>query len=774
MITKQQLSDQIAQELTIGNHQVAAVLDLFDENATVPFIARYRKERTGGLDEVQIRAIEERRDYLNELSQRRDTILAAIEEQGKLTPELRRQIESAATKSTLEDLYLPYKPKRRTRAMIAREKGLAPLAERILAQPATGNPQDEARSFINAEVGIESAQDALDGASDIIAEIVSETAEVRDYLRQFMTDDGEMTAQKTEKADEERSKFEQYYEYKAPLRECKGHRFLAIRRGEREGFLRAQIEIDEERAVAEISRRMHIDEKSPFAPLLSESCRDAYERLLSSSIESDVRVALKQQADAEAVDVFAKNVENLLLAAPLGTFAVIAIDPGLRTGCKCVALDATGKFLDNTTIYPETGSRDKATEEFKRFMHKYPAKAIAIGNGTAGRETEAFVRQIVSQLDEDQRPFVVMVSESGASIYSASDVARDEFPDLDLTVRGAISIGRRLQDPLAELVKIDPKSIGVGQYQHDVFQPMLKRKLEEVVESCVNRVGVELNTASAELLKYVAGIGPSMAKKIIAYRENNGSFKSRAQLLKVAGLGPKTFEQAAGFIRVRESDNPLDASAVHPERYSLVEKIAKDMGISVRDLVGNASYAKKISIDSYKSDDVGEMTLRDIIDELQKPGRDPRAQFEPPKFDESVTQIEDLKPGMILDGVVTNVTNFGAFVDVGVHQDGLVHISALSHQFVSNPADVVTVGDSVRVRVLEVDVVRKRISLSCRLQDEAHGAQGQANSKSHHANDKAGNHNSGNKQNAKSPRSGDNKKRDNAAFGNNPFASLKH
>lgn len=769
MITKQQLSDQIAEELAIDNRQVAAVLDLFEENATVPFIARYRKERTGGLDEVQIRAIEERRDYLNDLSQRRDTILAAIEEQGKLTPELRRQIEAATTKSTLEDLYLPYKPKRRTRAMIAREKGLLPLAERILAQPATGAPLEDAQSFVNAEIGVESAQDALDGASDIIAEIVSETAEVRDYLRQFMTDAGEITAQKTEKADEERSKFEQYYDYRAPLRDCKGHRFLAIRRGEREGFLRAQIEIDEERAVSEISRRMRIDEKSPFASLLSEACRDAYERLLVSSIESDVRVTLKQNADAEAVDVFAKNVENLLLAAPLGAFAVIGIDPGLRTGCKCVALDATGKFLDNMTIYPETGSREKAADELVKFMRKYPPRAIAIGNGTAGRETEAFVREIVSQLDKDTRPFVVMVSESGASIYSASDVARDEFPDLDLTVRGSISIGRRLQDPLAELVKIDPKSIGVGQYQHDVFQPMLKRKLEEVVESCVNRVGVELNTASAELLKYVAGIGPAMAKKIIAYRENNGSFKSRAQLLKVAGLGPKTFEQAAGFIRVRESDNPLDASAVHPERYSLVEKIAKDMGISLRDLVGNACYVKKISIDSYTNDDVGEMTLRDIIDELQKPGRDPRAKFEPPKFDECVTRIEDLKPGMILDGIVTNVTNFGAFVDVGVHQDGLVHISALSHQFVSNPADVVTVGDALRVRVIEVDIARKRISLSCRLQDEARCDQTQMNAHSPHTNERRNSD-----QNVSGKRSNnDKKKRGSKAFGNNPFASLK-
>ena len=766
MITTQQLSMQIARELSIGEHQAEAVLGLLEENATVPFIARYRKERTGGLDEVQIRAIEERRDYLADLSQRRDAILSAIEAQGKLTPELRKQIEDAATKSTLEDLYLPYKPKRRTRAMIAREKGLEPLAERILAQPAAGDPLEEAKAFVNPESGVESARDALDGASDIVAEAVSETAEIRDYLRQFMTESGEISAQKTDKADEERSKFEQYYDYKAPLKDCKGHRFLAIRRGEREGFLRAQIEIDGDRAVAEISRRMHIDEKSPFAPVLSESCRDAYERLLASSIESDVRVTLKQDADAEAVEVFAKNAENLLLAAPLGTFAVIGIDPGLRTGCKCAALGETGKFLDNMTIYPETGNREKAAQEFKQFMRKHPSKAIAIGNGTAGRETEAFVREIVSQTEASERPFVVMVSESGASIYSASDVAREEFPDLDLTVRGAISIGRRLQDPLAELVKIDPKSIGVGQYQHDVFQPLLKRKLEEVVESCVNRVGVELNTASAELLKYVAGIGSSMAKKIVSYRENNGSFKSRAQLLKVAGLGPKTFEQAAGFIRVRESDNPLDASAVHPERYELVEKIARDMGISVKDLVGNAGYAKKIPIQAYIGGDVGEMTLRDIVEELQKPGRDPRARFEPPKFDDAVTKIEDLKPGMILNGIVTNVTNFGAFVDIGVHQDGLVHISALSNRFVSNPSDIVAAGDSVCVRVLDVDVARKRISLSCRLEDDADGV---GRKKTADAQTPSG-------KNAK-PRQSAGKRdgKNNAAgvFGNNPFASLK-
>ncbi|MBO5752231.1 MAG: RNA-binding transcriptional accessory protein [Proteobacteria bacterium] len=766
---KQKIAAIIAAELNLQESSVSAVIELLGESATVPFIARYRKERTGGLDEVQIRTIEERQTYLIEFHERRVAILKEIESQGKLTPELKKQIEDAPTKAVLEDLYLPYKPKRRTRAMIAREKGLEGLANAILAQGHEGTPEALAAGYVNAELGVDSIEKALDGASDIVAEVVSETAVVRDYLRQYMTDSGEMVSECTDKAEEERSKFEQYYNYRAPLSECKGHRFLAIRRGEREGFLRAGIEVNDETAVNQIAGLMHFEPSSPFGSVLVDACQDAYERLLQSSIESDVRVDLKVNADREAVDVFAQNAEKLLLASPLGAEAVIGIDPGFRTGCKVVALDATGKFLDNTVIYPEVKNEALAKKTLLDFMSRYPSRAIAIGNGTAGRETEAFVRQLVETLPENQRPYVVMVSESGASIYSASDIAREEFPDLDLTVRGAISIGRRLQDPLAELVKIDPKSIGVGQYQHDVHQPLLKRKLEEVVESCVNRVGVELNTASAALLSYVAGIGPSMAKKIVAHREKNGSFASRAQLLKVTGLGPKTFEQAAGFIRVRESDNPLDRSAVHPERYKLVEKIAADMGISVRDLVGNAVLAGKINISKYVSDDVGLMTLNDIVAELQKPGRDPRAQFEPPKFNADVTKIEDLKVGMILDGIVTNVTNFGAFVDIGVHQDGLVHISALCDRFITNPAEVVSVGDAVRVRVTEVDVVRSRIALSCRLQDgnTAEKSKTQAGN----AANKAGQSRSG---------KGNAKKRDNehnyqtqGGFNNNPFASLK-
>ena len=758
MQTKEELSSVIGAELGISVASARAVMDLLEGGATVPFIARYRKEATGGLDEVQIRNIEERQAYLMELNERRDAILSAIEALGKLTPELKKQINEATTKAGLEDLYLPYKPKRRTRAMIAREKGLEGLADIILSQSHEGTPELAAKPYIDAAKGVESAEDALEGASDIIAEVVSEKADVRDYLRQYMTDTGEIVSEGTDKASEERSKFEQYYNYRAPLSDCKGHRFLAIRRGEREGFLRASIEIDEDKAVDRISGLMHFDATSPFGGMLHEACEDAFERLLQTSIESDVRVDLKQNADREAVDVFAQNAEKLLLAAPLGAEAVIGIDPGVRTGCKVAALDATGKFLENTTIYPQVHSEAEAERELRSFMKRHPSRAIAIGNGTAGRETEAFVRRIVSTLPEAERPYVVMVSEAGASIYSASDVAREEFPDLDLTVRGAISIARRLQDPLAELVKIDPKSIGVGQYQHDVYQPLLKRKLEEVVESCVNRVGVELNTASSELLKYVAGIGPSMAKKIVAHREQNGNFTSRAQLLKVSGLGPKTFEQAAGFIRVRGSENPLDASAVHPERYKLVEQIAKDMGHSVKELVGNRALVSKIDIKRYISDDVGEMTLNDIIEELQKPGRDPRAQFEPPKFNEAVTKIEDLKVGMILDGIVTNVTNFGAFVDIGVHQDGLVHISALCDHYVSNPSEVVSVNDAVRVRVIDVDPVLNRIALSCRLTDEVKSSLEQRSDpqKKQQRQDKKGRRGPEPKQ-----------------FSNNPFANLK-
>ncbi len=753
-------STQIATEMTLQPSQTAAVLELLAGGATIPFIARYRKERTGGLDEVQIRDIEERNTYLTELAERRTTVLTEIEAQGKLTPELKKQIELATTKATLEDLYLPYKPKRRTRATIAREKGLEPLAQRILEQPATGDPTNEAAKFINAEKGIETAQDAIDGACDIVAEIIAENAKVREFLREFMVSSGELVSKVLDEKKDERSKFEQYYDYHEAVSAFAGHRFLAIRRGEKEGFLRSEIAVNEETAVAKILSIIGCSQSSPFGATLATAAQDAFERLLQSSIETDVRVDLKQIADREAVDVFAQNVENVLLASPLGAEAVIGIDPGIRTGCKVAAVDATGKYLDNTVIYPTNQGEDKAGRELLAFLAKHPSRAIAIGNGTAGRETEAFARKLVAQLPEATRPYVVMVSESGASIYSASDLAREEFPELDLTVRGAISIARRLQDPLAELVKVDPKSIGVGQYQHDVFQPMLKRKLDEVVESCVNRVGVDLNTASGELLKYVAGIGPSMAKKIVNYRELNGNFTSRAQLLKVSGLGPKTYEQAAGFLRVRNSQNPLHASAVHPERYQLVEKIAADQGVAIADIVGNNAVVAKINFEKYVSEDVGILTLNDIKAELQKPGRDPRAAFEPPKFCEDISTIADLKVGMVLNGIVTNVTKFGAFVDIGVHQDGLVHISALSDQYVSNPADVVSAGQALKVVVTDVDIERNRIALSCRSAD--FGTQHPKN------NEKATSGKPGKPgQREKAP------KPVHETFANNPFAALK-
>lgn len=758
-MTDMNFSAQIATEMGLTTSQTAAVLELLAGGATTPFIARYRKERTGGLDEVQIRDIDERNTYLCELAERKTTILTEIESQGKLTPELKKQIDHAVTKAALEDLYLPYKPKRRTRATIAREKGLEPLAMLILAQPESGSPREEAKRFIDADKGVADADDALEGACDIVAEIVAENAKVREFLRDYMVTSGQLVSKVVDEKKDERSKFEQYYDFSEPVSEFRGHRFLAIKRGEKEGYLRSQIDVDEDTAVARIMSIVGCSDKSPFAQTLADATRDAFERLLVSSIESDVRVDLKQSADREAVDVFAQNVENVLLASPLGAEAVIGIDPGIRTGCKVAAVDATGKYLDNTVIYPTNQGEEKAGRDLLAFLQKHPSRAIAIGNGTAGRETEAFARKLVAQLPKESRPYVVMVSESGASIYSASDLAREEFPDLDLTVRGAISIARRLQDPLAELVKVDPKSIGVGQYQHDVFQPMLKRKLEEVVESCVNRVGVDLNTASGELLKYVAGIGPTMAKKIVTYRELNGNFTSRAQLLKVSGLGPKTYEQAAGFLRVRNSQNPLDASAVHPERYKLVEKIAADQGVALADMVGNNSVVAKINFDKYVSDDIGIMTLNDIKAELQKPGRDPRAAFEPPRFSEAISTIEDLKIGMVLDGVVTNVTNFGAFVDIGVHQDGLVHISALSDQYVSNPADVVAAGQAVKVVVIDVDIERKRIALSCKSADfgTQHAPKSEPKTEAR----------------SKSSKRPEKKQKVQESFSNNPFANLK-
>ncbi len=702
----------LAQELTLPAHGVRAVVELLTGGATVPFIARYRKEATGGLDEVQIRAVEERHGYLRELEDRKKTILDEIDKQGKLTPELRAKIEACTVKSELEDIYLPFKPKRRTRAMIAREKGLDPLAQRILAQGADGDPNAEAAAFVNAEKGVATVREALQGARDIVAETVAERADVRGWARELFLKDGTLVVTKAPEVSGP-TKFEMYYEFREACAAIPSHRYLAVRRGEAENVLRAEVEVDVERAQREVAAMAGRKASSPWAGELDAAVGDAWRRLLAPSVESEVRVEMKLRADRDAVDVFAQNLRALLLAAPLGARPVIGIDPGQRTGCKLAVVDATGRVLEHTVLMlvQGDGALERSRQTLKALAAKHRPAAVAVGNGTHGRETEAFVREA---LGADSGIITVMVNEAGASVYSASDVAREEFPDLDLTVRGAISIARRLQDPLAELVKVDPKSIGVGQYQHDVFQPLLAKKLDEVVESCVNSVGVELNTASASLLGYVAGIGPTLAKRIVQHRDANGPFRTRREVLDVSGVGPRTFEQSAGFLRIRESANALDRSAVHPERYELVERMASDLGTDVSSLMGNAALAAKVQWQKYAQGDVGEFTLKDIVEELKKPGRDPRAEFEPPKFRDDVRTMEDLKPGMQLEGVVTNVTAFGAFVDVGVHQDGLVHVSQLSDRFVRDPAEVVRPGDRIKVRVLEVDLMRKRISLTAK------------------------------------------------------------
>ena len=700
---------RIARDLSLSEGGVRAVTRLLEEGATVPFIARNRKEATGGLDEVAIRAIEERRAYVVALEERRAAILASIEEQGKLTPELRKAILACASKVELEDAYAPYKPKRRTRATIARERGLLPLAERILAQPPSGDPLAEGKRFVDPTKEVPDVDAALAGARDIVAEIVADRADVRGLVRARFEREGLVESRYAPKV-KPPTKFDAYGDFSEPAKKIPSHRLLAILRGEAEGVLRVKILIDEERAGPEIATRVGWRRGTPFARELENAILDAMKRLLLPSIESEVRSTLKDAADLAAVKVFADNLGKLLLAAPLGRRPVIGIDPGQRTGCKVVVLDDTGKLLGHTLINLVTGESAlaHARKTLQDLVAKHRPHAIAVGNGTHGRETADFARSVAPDV------MVVLVSEAGASVYSASDIAREELPDVDLTVRGAVSIARRLQDPLAELVKIDPKAIGVGQYQHDVDPSLLKKKLDEVVESCVNAVGVELNTASAALLSFVAGLGPALAKKIVAHREKAGAFASRRALLDVAGLGPKTFEQAAGFVRVRGAKNPLDASAVHPERYALVAKIAKDANIPLETLVGNEELAAKIPWAKYASADVGLPTLEDIKREIGKPGRDPRAAFEAPSFRDDVRKIEDVKKDMVLEGVVTNVTAFGAFVDIGVHQDGLVHVSQLANRFVKDPHEVVHVGDRLKVRVLEVDLARKRISLTAR------------------------------------------------------------
>ncbi len=694
----------IAKTLNVPMKGLVATIELLDEGGTVPFIARYRKEATGNLDEVQIRGIEEKLLYFRELQDRKASILASIQEQGKLTDELKARIEASLEKSEIEDLYLPYKPKRRTKATIAREKGYGPLADYLWAQQPADTPLDAyAATFSDAT-------EALEGARHIVAEMISEDAAIRQSLRKIMFEEGVIVSRKIVDAEgeprkDEQEKFKMYYDYREPVKSIPSHRMLAIRRGETESVLYFAIELDPARPLAEIGSKVH---KRPgdWTPHLTLAIEDSWKRLLNSSIQGETRLELKQNADAEAIKVFRDNLQNVLLAPPAGQLAVLGIDPGIRTGCKLAVVDETGKFLAHDVIYPKNAA--EAGRTLKALIEKHGVKAIAIGNGTASRETEAFVRDFLK--DHGLTIFVVSVNESGASIYSASDIARQEFPDLDLTVRGAISIARRLQDPLAELVKLDPKSIGVGQYQHDVDQRQLHKSLEAVIESCVNRVGVDLNTASWALLRYVAGITERTALKIVEFRNEHGKFKSRVQLSAVPGIGPKTFEQAAGFLRIRGGENVLDVTGVHPESYPVVEEIALKLGVPVERMIQDPALLNKVEKPA------GNYTLNDIIEELKKPGRDPRDKFVAPTFKDDIREIADLKPGMKLEGVVTNVTKFGAFVDIGVHQDGLVHVSELSNRYVHDPNEVVKVGQIVKVTVVNADTKTKRIALTMKTQ----------------------------------------------------------
>jgi protein Tex len=706
---------ELSQELGLKPEQVDKTLALNAEGATVPFIARYRKEATGGLDEVQIQTILDRAGERAELDSRRETILHTIEGQGKLTPELAKAIERARTRTELEDLYLPYKPKRRTRAAIARERGLEPLADVIWKQEGQRGEDRNARvrPFVDAEKGVPDLDAALAGARDICAERVAEDASLRRTTRELCVHKGRLRSEVAPAKKNEPTKFESYYEHEEPLAQAPSHRVLALLRGDAEQVLRVKVLFPDDEAKGVLSSRVVTKPQALFSSELRAAAEDAWERLLGPSLESELRAELKERADRQAIGVFGENLRHLLLAPPAGSRAVLALDPGLRTGVKMVMLDATGSVAETATLYSERSpdERARAARQLAAAIQKHQPELIAVGNGTGSREAEGFVREVLEKLGT--KVLVVSVSEQGASVYSASEVAREEFPELNVSLRGAVSIGRRLQDPLAELVKIDPKSIGVGQYQHDVDQGLLKKKLGEVVDSCVNAVGVDVNTASPQLLEHVSGVGPSLAKKLVAHRGKKGAFSTRRELLKVSGLGPKTFEQAAGFLRVRGPE-PLDASAVHPERYGIVGRMAKDLGMPRGALVGNAALAQRIDIQSYVDEQagVGVPTLRDIVQELTKPGRDPRAEFREVGFDASVTELAHVKEGMTLNGIVTNVAAFGAFVDVGVHQDGLVHVSELADRFVEDPAEIVKVGDRVRVKVLSVDLPRKRMGLS--------------------------------------------------------------
>ncbi|AJQ97744.1 Tex family protein [Gynuella sunshinyii] len=721
----QKIFSQIATELNVGLNQVTAAVSLLDDGATVPFISRYRKEVTGGLDDGQLRTLEDRLRYLRELEERRSAILKSIDEQGKLTPELNRDIQSATTKTELEDLYLPYKPKRRTKAQIAIEAGLLPLADLLLEDPSR-TPEQEAEAFLNSEHNINDVKAALEGARFILMERFAEDAHLLAKLRDFLNREGLLTSAIVPGKESEGEKFRDYFEYSEKINKVPSHRALAVFRGRNEGILQINLTLDGDEpgqpSACEGIVADHfniLNQGRPGDKFLAEVVRWTWKVKLLTHMETELFGQLREQAENEAINVFAKNLKDLLLAAPAGPKATIGLDPGLRTGVKVAVIDATGKVLDHGAIFP-TPPQNKIKESEKilaALCQKYNVELIAIGNGTASRETDRFVAGMFKQYPELKVQKVV-VNESGASVYSASEFAAKEFPDLDVTIRGAISIARRLQDPLAELVKIDPKSIGVGQYQHDVSQVALSRQLDAVVEDCVNAVGVDLNTASAPLLSRVSGLTASMASNIVEYRQNNGGFKDRKELLKVTRLGPKAFEQAAGFLRIMNGDNPLDQSGVHPESYDVVNAIVARLQKPVTAIIGDHKTLRALNAAEFTSEQFGLPTVKDILSELEKPGRDPRPEFKTAVFQEGVEEIKDLRPGMILEGTVTNVTNFGAFVDVGVHQDGLVHISAMSHQFIDDPAKVVKAGDIVKVKIMEVDVARKRIGMSMRLDDQ--------------------------------------------------------
>ncbi|HUS07406.1 MAG TPA: Tex family protein [Bryobacteraceae bacterium] len=709
----------IAQELNISLRSLVSTIELLDDKSTVPFIARYRKEVTGNLDEVQIRAIEEKLGYFRELEDRRKTVLQSIAEQGKLTPELRERIEATLEKNELEDLYLPFKPKRRTKASIARDKGLEPLAHFLWdQQPGPLGVLGLAATFVSEEKGVPSAGDALAGAGHIVAEWISENADFRKNIRQMMLEHGTVVTRGIEGAPDPEGKYKLYLNYTEAAAKIPSHRMLAVRRGAREGVLNFEIELASEMPVTYLKNKV-IREQGEWVPYLEAAVQDSYDRLINPSIQTEVRLELKDRSDEEAIRVFKENLENVLLASPAGMLTVLAVDPGLRTGCKLAVVDDTGKFLEDAVIYPLEPRNDLAgsVQTLAALIKKHNVRSISIGNGTGSREASAFIRDFLQQAGL-RDVFSVVVNESGASVYSASDIARQEFPNLDLTVRGAISIARRLQDPLAELVKIDPKSIGVGQYQHDVDQRKLMRGLESTVESCVNRVGVDLNTASFALLRYVAGINERTAQKIVEYRNEHGRFRSRVQLTAIPGFGPKTFEQAAGFLRIRGGDNPLDMTGVHPESYMVVQRIASSLNVAVPELIAKPELIEQIKIEGFQTEAVGIYTLTDIREELRKPGRDPREKFVAPQWRDDVKTIADLTPGMIVEGTVTNVTAFGAFVDIGVHQDGLIHVSEISSRFIKEPAEAVKAGQIIKAKVLAADPKARRISLSIKALEE--------------------------------------------------------